>query len=700
MEPIAHTQKSTLIKTNAKQTQDVINELPPPIAKSIRFEHNDNRIDHYHWMKNKEDPDFKDYLRHWNAYTNAYLEKIKPLSSRLYTEIMKRIQHKSKSVPCAIGKYHYYVRMKEGKDYAIYCRTLGETGPEEIVFDGNEEAKKHAYFDLISYSPSPDGRYVIMGFDTDGSQFGSIKIKDMESGRFSETVIPNSNGDVEWDFSSEGFYYVVLDSAKRPFQVFYHKIGTAASEDTRLFTELDPEYSISLDQDKLHRYLFINLQSKDSNELWYGPLDDVRSGLCMIKPRKDHFLYEIYPGDGVHVVAVTENQQNAKLMKIEGDNFSPENWEEFIPSREHVEIEAISHFKNYIVFVTREEGLLKLKVYDKTIDAWEIVGLPQEVGEVSLGWNQDYETDLLRFHFESPITPESTFQYNMKTKSLVLLKQLKAGNFNPEEYQAERIFAPAADGTSIPITLFYKKGLERDGSTPLHLYVYGAYSVTHDPHFSLASASFVERGVVCAIAHVRGGGYLGRKWYEEGKLLNKKNSFTDFINCAEHLIQQGFTSPEKLMINGGSAGGLIIAGAINMRPELFQVALASVPFVDVLTTMFDTSLPLTQEEWKEWGNPNDEDSYRAIKDYSPYDNVLSQNYPALMVTGGYNDAQVSIHEPAKWVAKLIDYKTDKNPLLFQINMGAGHLGASGRYKFLAEQTPRLAFLLSEVGIKI
>jgi len=677
-----------------------LDKTHPPVAKKIMMEHvahGDRRVDKYHWLRNKKDPDTIPYLEAWNKYTNNSMEPLKPLAGNLYAEFISRMEANSKSVPYQIGDFSYYHRMEEGKEYPIYCRTKMGENVEDIVLDGNVYAENLEFFNVIGMKPSQDGRYVAFSIDTDGSQYGKISIKDMHTGRFLEEVIENSDGEIVWNPSSTAIWYTQVNEELRSDKVRLHPIGGKPVEDPVVQKEDDPLYDLGVEKDKLGRYLIITSISKDTSEVKIGSIDHPLMPMTIVHPREEGLKYYLVPGDQEHYLMVSKNKSNWGLWKVAHDKLAKEHWEELISSTPSIDLVEVELFKDHLAILKREEGLKKVEIWSLNNNTKHQVVMPQEVGDIDFEHNEGYATPLLRFTFDSPVTPLSTYHYDMETRSLELLKQKKAGDFDPSLYTSERVWAQADDGTRVPISLFYKKGVARDGKAPLYLYGYGSYGATYDPYFSNVTASFLERGACYAIAHIRGGGDLGRQWYQQGSMMTKKNTFTDFINCAEHLIRQGYTSPEHLVIRGGSAGGLLMGAVVNMRPELFKACLAEVPFVDVVTTMFDESLPLTTQEWIEWGNPNNEEHYHYMKSYSPIDNVKAQNYPYMYVVAGLNDKQVSYHEPAKWVAKLAEYKTDNNPLLFRTSMGAGHHGASGRYSRFQECAPDIAFLINQLG---
>jgi oligopeptidase B len=674
----------------------------PPVAKKIRCEHEahgEKRPDDYHWLRNKEDPDTIPYLEEWNAYTSRMMEPLKPLTDTLYHEFLGRMEANSKSVPYQLGAYLYYVRMEEGKDYPIFCRTPAGEEAEQVLLDGNVYASAVPYFAVKAMEPSPDGRYVAYTIDTDGSQFGKIVIFDTQLGKFLDEEIENSNGCIVWNSRSDCFWYTRVNEEFRADRAYVHTVGKKDS-DLLVREEADPLYDIHLDKDKHDRYLILTSSSKETSEVSIGSLDHPAEPFVLIHAREQGLKYFLVPGDQTHYILVSKDKANWGLYQAPHGQIAKENWVEVIPSTPDVDLVGVEVFKDYLAVLKRVDGLKQVEIRSFVDGLVHEVVMPQAIGDIDFEHNDGWDTPLLRFTFDSPVTPLATYHYDMGARSLILLKQKKAGDFNPDLYTSERILASADDGTQVPISLFYMKGLKRDGSEPLYLYGYGSYGVTYDPYFSGINASFLERGVCFAIAHVRGGGDLGRQWYQQGSMMNKRNTFTDFINCAEHLIKQGYTSPERLGIGGGSAGGLLMGAVVNMRPDLFKVCMAKVPFVDVVTTMFDESLPLTTQEWVEWGNPNQLKHYQYMKGYSPYDNVEAKSYPAMLVGAGLNDKQVSYHEPAKWVAKLMEFKTDDNPLLFRVNMGAGHHGASGRYAAYGELAPEIAFVLDQLGFQV
>lgn len=697
------TSSVALMEPHPSEKKDEPNLPRPPVAKKVRIEHEahgDKRVDDYHWLRDREDPDTIKYLQEWNTYTAQVMQGKKGLIGNLTKEIIGRMEGDLKTVPYKVGPHEYYIRMEEGKDHPIYCRQSVEGGGEQVLLDGNAYAEKLEYFKVKTMEPSPDGRYIAFMIDTDGSQFGKVAILDTLEGKFVDEEIPSSDGGIVWNTRSDGFWYTTVDDQMRSDKLFVHRLGTPLSEDRLIREEKDPLFDLNIGQDKIGKYLLLSSSSKDTSEVSLVSLDDPNQEFTTLHPREEGLKYFLAPGNGFHYVMVSKNKSNWGLYKVEEGKWSKEDWVEVQASSKDVDLVDVEVFKNHLAILKRDQGLKTVEIRSLKDGSVHEVKMPQAIGDIDFEHNDDWDTPLLRFTFDSPVTPLSTYHYNMETRTLELLQQRKAGDFDPSLYTSERVWAIADDGTQVPISLFYKKGTPRDGTAPLYLYGYGSYGVTYDPYFSITNASFLERGVCFAIAHVRGGGDLGRQWYEQGSMMKKRNTFTDFNNCAEFLIKQGFTSPERLVIRGGSAGGLLMGAVINMRPDLYKACLAEVPFVDVVTTMFDESLPLTTQEWIEWGNPNNQEHYEYMKSYSPVDNVKAQDYPSLYVVAGLNDKQVSYHEPAKWVAKMAEFKTDSNPLLFRVNMGAGHHGASGRYAAIEELSPDIAFLLSELGFTV
>jgi oligopeptidase B len=668
-----------------------------PQAKKIRVHHlahGDIRTDDYDWMRHKSDPDFIKFLEEWNSYSNHYLEKLKPLSNQLYQEMASRIESDYETIPYKEGPYFYYKKFISGQDFPLYLRKPAEGGTPELLFDSNTLKKDHDYFDVKEFTPSPDGRYMVTTIDTDGSHFGSSYLLDCRTKQpIPSESISNTNANFVWNADSTGFWYVKLSQVKRFSRVYFHRIGTPSENDRLVYHETDGHFDLFISKDKLDRHLLIASVSKNSSYCMRTPLTGDGS-LETFLPKKDNLLYAVYPaGEDTFVLANRPNK-NHSLFVLEQSTLTAMHL-----SDKDTHIDRIEVFKDYVVMKKRHEGLLRFDVMERSTKALHTIPLPHDICDIDFFHNTSYQSEKVLVTLSSPISPSTIYEWDMKERRLAVRWQDKAAGFCHSNYEGKRIFAHNGQ-TAIPISLFHKKGLPRDGSRPLRLYVYGAYGSTNDPAFSPITAAFLERDCYFAIAHVRGGGDLGQGWYEDGRMEKKMNSFTDFIACAETLIREGYTSPEKLAIEGGSAGGLIIGAVMNMRPDLFKVCLLDVPFVDVVTTMSDSQVPLTEQEWMEWGNPIHQKDYEWMKLYSPFDNIRSKEYPACMVTGGFNDAQVLIREPAKWVAKMSEFKIGHQPLLFRTNMHAGHNGKAGRYECFEDCAPSYAFLLSQLGITL
>lgn len=702
--PIALNRETTYPISTLPIKKRPIESPPAPVAKKIRVEHTahgDKRVDEYHWLKNKEDPETISFLKSWNDYTKERMQPLEPLAKRLCNEFFRREEPNTTSAPFPLGEYLYYDRMLEGEEHPIYCRKQEGKNVEEVILNVNTYAKERNldFIDVCEMEPSPNGRYIAFSLDTDGSQFGKIAILDMTTKEFLPETFGVNGGNLVWNSTSDGLWYSHANESFRSHQIRFHLLGNDPVDDLTILEETNPLFDLYVETDKSHQWLIITSKSKDSSEVKMGQLSGPSTTLMTIHPREEGLKYDIIPKENELFILMSTQRSNWSLWKTSLSHPSREHWKEVIPQSSTCDLEDVQVFQDHLAILKREEGLKKIEIWNLKHNTKHQIPLPQEVGDPDFEHNEMYATPYLRFTFDSPVMPLTTYRYHMDTGVQEVLKQKKAGDFDPSLYTSERIWAQADDGTRIPISLCYKKGSPRDGKMPTYLYGYGAYGITFDPYFSKIKASLLERGVCYAIAHVRGGGYLGRQWYEQGCMMNKKKSFSDFINCAEHLIRQGYTSPNHLVISGGSAGGLLVGTILNQRPDHFKACVAEVPFVDVVTSLFDESIPLTTQEWKEWGNPNHEEEYHYLKDYSPIDNVKAQNYPALYVTAGINDKQVSYHEPAKWVAKLREFKTDQNPLLFQTIMESGHQGASGRYARLEEAAPLYAFLLDQLGFK-
>lgn len=676
----------------------------PPIAKIIPHAdtiHGDIRVDNYFWLRERDNPEVLAYLNAENAYTDAVMQHTEALQETLYHEMLSRIKETDLSVPEKIDNYYYYSRTEQGQQYRIYCRKKEHLdAEEEIILDQNVLAAGKDYFEIGVLSVSPNHQLLIYSTDTVGSERYTLHVKNLTTGKLFDEEITNTGYSVAWANDNKTFFYTVIDQTKRPYVLLRHVLGTDPERDEVVYREADSTFWLHVSRTRSREYLIINTGSRTSCEEYYLDADTPTKPFTLIHPRKAECEYFVEHHDEQFYILTNEDAQNYKVMVVPTANPSRENWQEYIAHRDSVKIESIDAFKEHLVVYERERGLPTIRIINLMTGETHYVDFPEPVYNYWPTGNREYNTNLLRFMYTSLVTPRSVFDYNMATKTRELKKQYEVlGGYDASQYQSERIFAEASDGTKIPISLVYKKGMEKDGSAPLILYGYGAYGSSWDPYFSSNRLSILDRGCIYAIAHIRGGGEMGRYWYEQGKLFNKMNTFTDFIACAEHLISKKYTSVNKFVISGGSAGGLVVGAAMNMRPDLFKAVIADVPFVDLMNTMLDPTIPLTVLEYDEWGDPNKEEDYYYMKSYSPYDNVVAQDYPNILVTAGLYDARVQYWEAAKWVAKLRALKTDDNILLLKMNMESGHLGASGRYDFLKDIAFEYAFIIDVLDLK-
>lgn len=681
-------------------------DIFPPKAKKIAKElniHNDKRVDDYFWMNERENPELIDYLEEENAYNDAMTAHTKDFQGELFTEIKSRIKEDDASVPYFSNEYWYYVRFEKGKDYPVYARKK-ETleSKEEILFNVNEMAEGHAYFHLRGINVSPDNRLVAFGTDTVSRRNYTIQVKNLETNEIYDTKIEMASGSSVWANDNNTLFYTRRNpDTLRSDKIFQHKFGQNPEQDLLIYQEDDETFNTYVYKTQSKQYIIIGSSSTMSDEYRILNADKPDGEFTIFQERKRGLEYGIaHFEDYFYVMTNKDNAINFKLMKTPLTKTSAENWEEVIPHREHVLIEGIDIFKEFLVVSERTNGLNQLHIMRWDDQADYYLPFDSETYTAATGSNPEFDTPILRYVYNSLTTPASVIDFNMKTKTQEVKKEQEVldPKFDKHNYISERLWAIAEDGVKVPISLIYKKGLIRDGSNPLLQYAYGSYGHTTDPSFSSSRLTLLDRGFVFAICHVRGGEYLGRNWYEEGKLLKKRNTFTDFIDCSKFLIERKYTSAKHLYAFGGSAGGMLMGGILNMAPQLYNGVIAAVPFVDVLTTMLDDSIPLTTGEYDEWGNPNEKEYYEYMKTYSPYDNVKTQDYPNILITTGFHDSQVQYWEPAKWVAKLRNQKTDANKLLFHINMEAGHGGASGRFEAIKEIAEDYAFILDLEGI--
>jgi oligopeptidase B len=668
--------------------------------------HGDTRVDDYYWLnsffyKTADSNRVVEYLNAENDYLDTMLAETKGLRTTLYNEMKARIKEKDESVPVYKNGYYYYTRFTEGKDYYSYCRRkCTMDANEEVLLDINKMAEGHDYFSATGFSVSPNNRLLAFGIDTVSRLQYTIHIKDLSTGIILEETVAGTAGYSVWANDNQTLFY----AAKNPVtllaeKIKKHQLGSAAGNDMVVYEEKDKSNYIDVRRSLSGKYIFINSSATLSGEVRYISADAPASAFKIFQPRIKDVLYQVYHQNGRFLIVTNQNALNFKLVSCPLDKTTQDNWKDLVPHRSDVLLEGITAFRNHLVIAERKNGLLQVRIRKLSDNTEHYLAFDEPAYLAYVSGNAEYDTKVLRFNYTSLTTPNSVFDYDMDSREKKLRKQTEiVGGYNKEEYVTERIYATAKDGSKVPISLVYKKGLEKNGQSPCLLYGYGAYGNSLDAAFSRNMLSLLNRGFVYAIAHIRGGQEMGRQWYEDGKMLKKKNSFADFISCAEFLIAQGFTSKEHLYASGGSAGGLLMGVVINMRPDLWKGIVAEVPFVDVISTMSDPNIPLTTNEYDEWGNPAAKENYEYMKSYSPYDNLSAKAYPHLLVTTGLYDSQVQYFEPAKWVAKLRTLKTDKNLLLFKTNMEAGHGGASGRFKYLEDEALQYAFFLALEGI--
>lgn len=673
-----------------------------PAAKKVpktTTVHGETLVDDYFWMREKASPEVVSHLEAENAYTDAVMKPTAELQEKLYKEMLGRIKQTDQNVPYRENGYYYYSRTVEGQQYPIYARKKGSLeAPEEITLDLNELNKGHKYTALGAYAVSDDGNLLAYSIDHNGYREYMLKVKDLRTGK----DLPDDLGKVVnafWAPDNKTLFYGVEDAAKRPHKVFRHALGDAKEKDALVYEEKDELYRTYAGRSRSRGAILITSSSATTSEVRYVPADKLSEAPRVIAPRGgEHEYYVDHHGDKFFILT-NDKGRNFRLVTAPVSDPRPENWKEVIAHRPDVMLEDTEMFADFYVVAERDKGLQKLRLTDVKTGRSHFLPFPEPVYSASVSTNREFKTTLLRYAYQSFITPSSVYDYDVKAGQSTLLKQQPVlGGYDPKQYESERVYAVAPDGTKVPVSVVYKKGFKRDGSQPLHLSAYGSYGIPSNVGFSSARLSLLDRGFAFALAHIRGGGDLGKPWHDEGKMMKKKNTFADFVAAAEHLVKEKYTAKDRLVISGGSAGGLLMGAVANMRPDLFRVVLSYVPFVDVINTMMDASLPLTIQEYLEWGNPNDREAFRYMKSYSPYDNIAAANYPSMLVRVSLNDSQVPYWEGAKYVAKLRAMKTDKNVLLLKANMGAGHGGASGRYDALRDTAFDYAFVLTQLGI--
>ena len=675
---------------------------PPDLeARPMELEaHGEVRVDPYYWVRERENPQMLAYLEAENGYLDAMMAHTEGFQQRLFEEMRGRIQEEDASVPYFLNGYWYYTRYEAGKEYAIHARREGSMdAPEQVMVDGNALAEGLSYFSMSGVQVSQDNRIGAFAVDTVGRRVYTIRFVDLASGELLEDAIPATTPNMAWATDNRTLLYARQDPQTLRYEsVHRHRLGEDPARDELVYEETDPTYSLYVMRSKSRRYLMLASFSTLSSEYRLLPADRPEGEPQVFAPRQADHEYSVDHAGDRFVIRTNWLAENFRIMEADEGRTERAAWRDVVGHDPDVLVEGFEVFAGHLVVAEATGGLQRLRVVDRAGGGEHFIEFDEPAYRVWLSANPEYETGVLRYGYTSMTTPSSTFDYAMDTRRSTLRKETPVlGGFGRRNYVTERIFATAEDGTRIPVSIVYRKGTPLDGSSPLLQYAYGSYGISSFPTFSSARLSLLDRGFIYAIAHVRGGSEMGRAWYEQGKLRRKMNTFTDFIAVSEHLVARGYTAPERLYAMGGSAGGLLMGAVVNLRPELYHGVIAAVPFVDVVTTMLDDTIPLTTSEYDEWGNPNDPEFYKVMLAYSPYDQVRAQDYPHMLVTSGLHDSQVQYFEPTKWVAKLRDLKTDGNVLLLRTNMEAGHGGASGRFERLRETALEYAFLLELAG---
>ncbi len=681
---------------------------PQPARRPVaRTRHGETVVDEYAWLRDRSDPAVRAHLEAENAYTRAVLAHTEELQARLYEEIKGRVQETDEGVPARRGDWWYLWRSGEGLAYALHCRRHGAPdGPEQVLLDENAEAEGFEYFAVGAFAVSPDHRVLAWSSDTTGAEVFTMRFRDLDTGEDLPDEIPRTYYGAAWADDNRTLFYTMPDAAMRPHQVWRHVLGTPASDDVLVYQEDDEHFFCGVHRTRSGSYVVIEIGSKVTSEARVLDAGDPAGAFRVVAPREPGVEYSVeHQGDRFLIVTNAPDGDgracpNFRLVEAPLDAPGREHWREVLPHDDAVRLYGVEAFAGHVALHERRDAVAGIRILDTATGAIHPVEQPEAVSTATPGTNLEYDTTVLRYGYTSLVTPDSVYDYDMVARTATLRKRRPVlGGYDPDDYESGRLWATAPDGERIPISVVHRRGVAPDGTNPCLLYGYGSYEISIDPTFSSARLSLLDRGFVYAIAHVRGGGEGGRRWYEAGKLLAKANTFTDFVACAEHLVAEGWTRPDRLAIRGGSAGGLLVGAVLNLRPDLFGAAAAEVPFVDALNTILDPSLPLTVIEWDEWGNPvEDEAVYRCMRGYAPYENVRAADYPAILVTAGLHDPRVSYWEPAKWVARLRDRTTGDRPILLKCDLGAGHGGPSGRYEAWREEALVYAFLLDSLGV--
>jgi oligopeptidase B len=660
--------------------------------------HGEVRTDNYFWIRNKSDPQVISYLEAENAYTAAKMKHTEALQQKLYDEMLARIKENDLSVPVLDHGYYYYNRTEKGKNYPIHLRKKGSlSAPEEVVLDENALGAGKKFNGVTSISVSPSGQKLIYLHDTTALRVYTLYVKDLRTGKVLGDSISRVVPSVAWA-NDTILFYQTADSARRSDAVWRHVLGTPQSSDVEVVHESNVLNNVGVNRSKDDKYIFISDDGFTSSEWRAIPTATPTAAPVVIAARRPNVEYQIDHIDGRFLMVTNDNARNFKIMQMSDNALGTGTWSDFIPATDSVFIEYVEPFKNYLVVAERAAGLSRLRVIDLRNNAVHYITFPESAYAVAPTQNAEFNTSSLRFYYSSLLTPASTYDYDMSTRQRVLKKRTEVPGYDPSRYEVKRFMVTARDGARVPVSMLVSKTWKQDGTHPLLEYAYGSYGYTTEPTFNSTVLSLVDCGFAYAIAHIRGGQEMGRAWYDQGKMMNKKNTFNDFVDVAQYLVDNKYTSKDRLVANGGSAGGLLMGAVTNMRPDLFKAVVADVPFVDVINTMMDASIPLTAQEWQQWGDPHDATQYAYMRSYSPYDNVERKAYPWMLVTTSLNDSQVGYWEPSKWVAKLRAMKTDSNPLLLRVNMAGGHGGSSGRYDRLHEAAFRYAFMLDAVGL--
>ncbi len=679
---------------------DKTDSLKPPIAKVIPKDvtvHGDQRIDNYFWLRDKQNPDVAAYLNAENAYADAVMQGTGPLQDSLYKELLAHIKQTDVQVPYREGGFWYYSRTEEGKQYPIYCRKAGTLqAPEQITVDVNELARGEKFMSLGTLMVSDDANLLAYSTDNTGFRQYKLHVKDLRTGALVEDVAEKV-GSVAWAADNKTLYYTVEDHAKRHYRVYRHVLGSGKPDDL-VYEEKDERFQVGVQRTRSRKYILLEIGSHTTSEMRFLRADQPMGEFQLINQRRqDHEYYVDDHGDQF-LIRTNDKGRNFRLVTAPIVEPGEKNWKEVVPHRPAVMLSNIDVFKEFYVRVERENALPHLALVDFKTGATHRIEFPEPVYSASPNNNREYDTKLYRYSYQSMVTPSSVFDYDVEKRTSKLLKQVEVPGYDPTKYTTERLWATARDGTRIPISIVYRKDFQKNGTHPMFLTGYGSYGISIPVTFSSNALPLLDRGFSYAIAHIRGGGDMGKPWHDAGRMFNKKNTFTDFIDSAEYLVANQYTSKKNLVVQGGSAGGLLMGAVTNLRPDLFRIVIAKVPFVDVVNTMLDASLPLTVGEYEEWGNPNKPEEYKYIRSYSPYDNLQQKAYPTILVKTSFNDSQVMYHEPAKYVARLRTLKTDSNPLVLKTNMAAGHGGSSGRYDYLKEIAFDYAFVLTQLGL--